>query len=239
MSNSNISWPDEKVLPEAEQAECKHIAWLLRLLNSYREDFEAALELVIDSNRKVEALRAAEEAARKAKDQQRDAELRKASKLRSAWHNIAIRDAVMSVYHFQFILNGILKSTHRCPTLIGKIDLEKLHTAQPLFKKHFPKTEGIRHAVAHAGETQHSLRRLEQARYDGTLQLGGITAKGIASGHIIYGWTMHMTHEKKLVSMEVSPAKNEQLKSVVEAVFEAFRSVQPQPAEGGEPLRGS
>ena len=46
-----------------------------------------------------------------------------------------------------------------------------------------------------------------------------------------------MTHNKKLVSMEVTPAKNEQLKSVVEKVFEAFRTVPPKPAEGGEQPR--
>ena len=206
MTNSEIPRPDENVLPEAEREDCKHIAWLLGLLNSYRERFEAAIALIIDSNKKIDAL---------------------PSKLRSEWHDIGMRDAVMSVYHFQYIFDGILKSTHGCPTLMKKIDLAKLHTAQPLFKKHFPKTEGIRHAVAHAGETQHSRKRLEEARYDGPLQIGGITLKGIAGGYVIHGWTMHMTHENKLVSMELSPTKNEELKSVVDAVFEAFRAVQP------------
>jgi hypothetical protein len=187
MSKSNIPRPNEKALPAAEQEECKHIAWLLVLLNGYGEHFEGAIALMIDATNKIEALRAEEHEAKRTKNQQRETDIRKASELNSAWHDIAIRDAVMSIYHFEFILDGILKSTHRCPTLMDKIDINKLHAAQPLFRKHFPKTESIRHAVAHAGQTQHSLKCLEKARYDGTLELGGFTIQGIAGGHIIHG----------------------------------------------------
>jgi hypothetical protein len=97
MSHPRIPQPDEKVLPEAEREECRHIAWLLVLLNSYREHFEAALVLRIDSEKKRETLRAAEHMARRSKDQQRETACRKQAELRSAWHDIAIRDAVMSV----------------------------------------------------------------------------------------------------------------------------------------------
>ena len=231
MKNQNIPRPDEKVLPEEEREECRHIAWLLGLLDSYREDFEAALELIDYTQKNIEALRSEEVAARKANNQTRLNETRQASDTHQNWQRIAMRDAVMSVYHFGFILDGILKSTHRCPTLMTKIDLSKLHTAQPLYKKHFPKPEPIRHAVAHVGETQHSLHRLDKARFDGTLEIGGATIQGIAGGYVIegwvkgtiYGWTMHMTHEKKLVSLEISPTTHDQLKSIAEVVFAAFR----------------
>jgi hypothetical protein len=119
------------------------------------------------------------------------------------------------------------QSTRRCPTL--PVNIEKLRTAKRLFNKYFPKAVFIRHAVAHAGETQYTLKQLEAHQYDGTLRLGGITLSGIAGGHIIHGRTVYMTHNKKLVSMEVTPAKNEQLKSVVEAVFEAFTPASQSP----------
>ena len=126
--------------------EARHINWLLRLLKSKEEDFKSCMHLTIVCYRKL----------------RRYGHLDWGYRLHQKWRDIAMQNAAHSIYHSGYILSGILKSVTICPTLKQRLDIQKLHTAQPTFKKYFPQSDRLRHAVAHSAEAVHTRADLAQ-----------------------------------------------------------------------------
>lgn len=194
-------------LPEAEQEEAKHLSWLLGLLDSYREAFHYALLLekysTIERNRSP---------------------YKPQGDVYSGWHGIALREAALALFHFNYILTGIGHSIKACPTLDAKIDKQKMRAIKSLFsRRYFPQHVVLRDAVGHAGEIQHTRARLDANRYNGTLNIGGATLRGIAGGTIIADNTIFLVSRKKLASLELSDKNHERLKEIVEALYSLLR----------------
>jgi hypothetical protein len=121
-----------------------------------------------------------------------------------------MKEAALALFHFRYIMIGIGHSVHACPTLNKKISKEKIREIKRIFHGYFPQHEDLRHAIGHAGEIQHTRANLEAARYDGTLNIGGASLRGIAGGTIVADNTIYLVNRKKLASLEVSEKSHEQ-----------------------------
>jgi hypothetical protein len=150
-------------------------------------------------------------------------------KMRDAWRDIAFRDAAHTIYHFGYVLDGLVKCTYRCPALMGSIDLAKLKAAQPLFEKCFPKAARTRNAIAHAGEFLQSPEKLAENKlfYAGKIDLGGIVIEGVTvspTGSMSTGFHYYATFKSDVVVVELSPAKYDQMIEICGIVYDAFRN---------------
>jgi hypothetical protein len=190
MNKKQIPQPNETALPEAERAACKHVAWLLVVIDSYRGRFTAALNLMMECNEASNGRPSAISATTRTSYVTSDFEL-DFPELARKWARIAMRDAALTIYHFGRVLDGIVKATRSCPTLLSTIDLDKLNSVQPLFENCFPKANRMRNAVAHAGDVHHSPVSLAKAQYAGSLKVAGVVLSGISGGEIIHGWSMY------------------------------------------------
>lgn len=228
----NLPKLDPKALPQEEQAECEHLIGNLKALNHFRGRYANALFLLGECN---EANRGRPTVIHPMvrKFASRDMTIGDAE-MRHEWRLIAFRDAAQTVYHFGIVLDGIVKGTHRCPTILQSVDESKLHEVQPMFEKHFPKSTRMRNAVSHSGEFLHSpeAKARNKLYYPGEIQLGGdLILGGIETsptGSITDTFRMFLTFKKDVVSIELSPTKHDQMSSIVDTAYDAFRAHLPE-----------
>ena len=225
---SNIPQPDPSKFPEVERADCIHLAGNLKALDHFRLRYGNAMILVCECNE-------AYEKRPSAITQIDRPDLRFVcadDEMREEWRKIAFRDAANTIYHFSFVLDGLIKCVYRCPTLMKSVDLAKLKTAQPIFERYFPKAARMRNAVAHSGEFLHSPAKLAKNElfYSGKIDLGGWVIGEVAmqpTGSITTGFRFYATYRGDAVLVELSPAKHDQMVEILSVVYSAFSAHAP------------
>lgn len=218
-----IPQPDPTKLPEAERSDCQHLAGNLKALDHFRVRFGNAMVLVCECNEAVQGRPSAIHQIQRPEIRMTCAD----NDMREAWRQIAFRDAANTIYHFSFVLDGLIKCTYRCPILMKSVDLAKLNTAQPLFESYFPKAARMRNAVAHSGQFLHSPATLAKNNlfYPGKIDLGGIAVSGVTMspiGSMTTGFRFYATFKGDAVVVELSPAKYDQMIDICEVVYQAF-----------------
>jgi hypothetical protein len=221
-----IPKPDIAALPENEREDGAHVVANLSALNVFRERYAAALFLLCECNEANEGRPSAISPI--ARPELSNAVAAVADfEMRSTWRQLAFRDAALSISHFSYILDGIVKGCYRCPTLLKSLDLTKLKTAQPLFEKAFPNAARMRNAIAHAGEILHSpaTQAENKINYPGTFAVGGLSLTGATcppTGTIMTGFKMFTTFKASVVTVELSPDKHNEMLQIIDAVYGAF-----------------
>lgn len=226
----NLPLLDPKALPQEEQAECEHLIGNLKALDHFRARYACAMFLLCECN---EASEGRASVLRPMVRKFTSGEIMIADdEMKREWRQIAFRDAAHTIFHFGIILDGIVKGAKRCPTLLRSVDVSLLRQAQPMFEKYFPKSSRMRNAVAHAGDVLHSPASMARNNlyYPGEIHVGGLILTGVISspvGYMTDSFRMYLTFKGDVISVELSSAKHQQMISIVDAVYAAFRNHQP------------
>ncbi len=176
---------DFKAIPEGERQATWVIINSVNDLVRYVEDFRAALRL-------SEFCKFLLSVNRTSIDYQK-------------WCFIAGRDGVMTLYHFKKVL--LYTQFKDCPTLIMRIDHERLKSARKTFNKEFHDVENMRHAVAHRGETWQTMGKHEKNSFSGSISLPGIKIKNSNNGIIQDTYVennFYYTFKGRILSYELS-----------------------------------
>lgn len=141
------------------------------------------------------------------------------------WINIAARDAIMQVYHFNRVWHSIRRDIKHCPTLYPLIDLTSIRRGRELFDKYFGEKRSVdaRDAIAHAGELTSSIEDYDKNAFSGDYSVPGIHIAGSKGVSLQLGGRVQtVTFENRIITAEVSNTTLEQLVEVREAIYDAF-----------------
>jgi len=146
-------WPPKlniEGLPSDEHKKAAHISSLLWDLMSFVETYRADLALFEFSRVNID---------------------------KNAWQLIAMRDAVMTVFHIDDLMTGVKATTKECSTLFSLVDTDYWKKSFALFQKTFPDLISIRNAVGHTGlkEVQtekHSIKGNETQQIYPNIEIG-------------------------------------------------------------------
>lgn len=137
-------------LPESEQDSADLIQFLLMSMDSYHQDFVAAVELYRHLASVIPPLSI------------------------SRWPSIPVRDGAMSLFHFWKSMAGIRKELPLCPTLSALVDTELLGEAGQHFGNAFPQVELLRRAVSHSAEELAGILRDTQNTDSGVVIISSV-----------------------------------------------------------------
>lgn len=206
-------------IPEHEQDATWAYLSLLHLLQSYSNDFSAALKLYDFSSKNRDALIGI--VTKPENTDKFEAAFREFKHFQS-WCNIAQRDAAMTIYHFGESLDATIKGLAKCPTLDALVDRSLLNRAQPLFKKNFRKSTDARDSVAHSSEPlaqkgRHSISGSCDGDATHICDAEDLTIMNVATDNGLL-----MTWKGKLIHLKLTSEKLDQLCEVRDLVFAAF-----------------
>ena len=181
---NHVPWIGYDIPPDERKA-VRAIESLLHQLESYEEDFRAALELydLCESDPNNTPFR---------------------------WPFIATRDAAMTIYHFKMTMQETRESFQYAPSLRDRVDHVAMRLANNLFDSYFPRAERLRHAIAHAAETNADAIR------DGT---------GVVILHSRQGRRYITDYEGERLSYELSQDNLDRLHDIKMRVFACFNQV--------------
>jgi hypothetical protein len=115
--------------PAAERDANDHLELLLSKLDTYAQDFQAAIALFELAERELATLRAQLERTR-------TPQLNYTALMRMRWQFIAARDGAMTIFHFGKTMEAIRSSALReCPTVRSLVQKQPLRNADNLFRK--------------------------------------------------------------------------------------------------------
>ena len=131
----------------------------------------------------------------------------------------------MSIYHFQWSLQGMFNSLSKCPHLTARLDEAALRAAKKDFDNWFPNVTQLRNSVGHAGEkTRHEQEHLEHG-FTGICDIPGLRI-GPVRDYVI---TDHLcgrlycnTWKKKIECYKISQENLEKIALTRDAVFDVF-----------------
>ena len=150
------------------------------------------------------------------------------------WQLCAARDAVMSVYHFGRILEGIDKSLGACLSLRGKIDIGAKKAAKKQFKRRFPSFISLRHALAHSAERSKTAKDFRRHGLNSrrVVQINpAVTIRLSADGDVvlfddnIWGTTFSSHWDGQVVQCEINDQSGAWLDEAIDAYWAAFDAI--------------
>jgi len=138
-----------------------HVQLLLRALRVPVTDFAGALSLIdhIEDLTDEIPMRGNDEAQYRQKVEKRKWMMR--------WEIMPLRDASITLYHFETITDAIVKGTRTCPWLLQRVEDQKLRKVQPLFTKYFPHASMMRNAVGHLSDWIRTPQSIKQHAFFG------------------------------------------------------------------------
>jgi hypothetical protein len=217
---------DMLALPGDEHDGAYAVQYALSSLQSYADEFNAAVELFNSAQQQHMAEFAASRRASRLSAERENH--RKRSRIFRSWRFIAARSCCLDIYHFGAAMDGITTSlTFHTPTLKSLVDMQKCREAKKLFKKSFPHAEAMRHIVAHAAELTETKDMIKVNSSTGASfdKLVGKDSKSkIMIGASIINNTLVGSHKGQDRSCEISKDSHEKLIAVLTVFFSAFES---------------
>ena len=196
------------MVPEAERGAAWHIEMLLSNMDSYVENFHAAISLFVIA-KTPEALERTDRYTV------------------AAWRRLAARDGAMTIYHFAKCFEAIKAACHAHPTITGLVDRELVRAATRLFNEKFSSCEEMRDSVAHVADKARPPESLDSHSLKGEHRIPGGLKTGPESSTFISGCfngdTFMMTHEGYLLFYDVTEETLRSLEAVRDQMFQAFQ----------------
>jgi hypothetical protein len=215
------------VLPETERKAADQLFHLLIRLGSYTERYQSALHLFLSTSKMLSQWRAQSTLA-PTEEARFDALRQLTNNPAREWSNIALRDSIMTVYHYGCILKAI--TFKGCPTLQSMVDAGAIKATKRLFQQaRFPNWENARHALSHESELSATPEATERNSVDGYVA-GGFhlpNAKVMLSGvrqEDKLTTTLSDLHRgpTKLIQMECSEVGLGHLVATTNSIYLAF-----------------
>jgi len=210
--------------PEAEQESIAHVLHLEIQLGNHIEQFEAALGLYDHCSAQEDAQHARLSLVTDGRE--RIAFIRGLMSSPSKyWPHIALRDSIMTVYHFASTLEGIRKSFKDAPMFRAAVDHEKMRQAGKAFSAGVPQAREARHAVSHSAELTATRAATVQNAASGTFTAGPVVSQGAQNVMLVNvrsGRTLTFTWDNQILTAELSQGTLTTLVTVRELVCEAL-----------------
>jgi hypothetical protein len=194
-------------VPESQDHAHQLVGHALDNLNHYLQDFASALELF---DHAYELMKTAE---------QEDWDVFR------HWQFVAARDGALSIYHFQWSLQGMFNSLAQCPYLASRLDEVALRQAKKQFDKWFANAVAMRNSVGHAGDkTKHAQEHLQHA-FTGICDIPGLRL-GLVTNYTI---TDHLcgrmycnTWNKKIECYRIDHDNLQKMTLTRDTIFDIF-----------------
>lgn len=131
------------------------------------------------------------------------------------WREMAGRDAVMTVFHYENTLEAIRSGLRNTPTLANDADNQSLREAARRFRRDFPNADLARHAVGHRGEFATTFDEAKKHAVSGEGRHKFIMPH-------VEGNEFVATAKKQEVRLRIDNANRENLAEITAQVFSAF-----------------
>ena len=128
----------------------------------------------------------------------------------SRWRFVAANECVFALHHLKKRIEkirGVL--VKRCPSLSGSFETACLRQSAKLLEEYFPEIDGLRDAMAHAGEFD---AHPEQHAPDGLYALKGFRG----------GDTFSAPFKKKLHHLDITDQSLHRISEIVSVMFRGF-----------------
>jgi hypothetical protein len=209
---------DVAALPVAEQESADLINEQLASLQSYVEDFTAALDLfdftdaMLDRHTK---LRREGGAA--------DGELERLQRA-GRWRYVAGRDGAMTVYHFATVFAAIQTTTAASPSISA--DRSFFKRANKLLDRAFPSLIRLRDSIAHAGWRVKTTARYSNSSVSGGFSKDGLEVRAdkVSFSNSFVNRNFTNTWQGKAYSYELSKESLAQLVAARNEIWSAFET---------------
>lgn len=93
------------------------------------------------------------------------------------WSEMAGRDAVMTVYHFEQTIASVRSAQNGIPAVKSNVEHEALRAAAKRFRQDFPHSEKARHAVGHRAELTASIKSIQAHAEAGAFVFGRLRSR--------------------------------------------------------------
>lgn len=147
------------------------------------------------------------------------------------WAHMAGRQGAMAIYHFGVACDGIREALTECDTVRNAMDYNAFKQARRAFRKAFPDSENVRHAVAHVADKIKTPAKVREHGFTGSHNIGtGLVISDSTLNtftDIIVGRTITNSWSGKLYSYELSTQTRDTLEQIKHAVWLAFRPPAP------------
>lgn len=197
--------------------------WLLQVNLTHLEFYTATFEQAVRLADHAENLRADFQSMRSSQKGSAVTDIasqQSQSNLFTSWIAIAVRDAAMTVDHFEHLRRRINEGAKKIPTIAALVDQAQLKKAGDLFRQSFPDFEAIRDAVAHQSERSSSEQEIEKHSFSGAFKRPGIDLGGTKGTYTLQsGRTLRMSWKGRMVEFSADEATLDRLISVQQAVF--------------------
>lgn len=214
-----------RTLPKEEWDGARRLEARLIDLHHYCDTFHAALAL-FDHAAALHAPVSSTRALIKQGRLKAAQDAREQAALYRKWLMIAARDGAMTIYNFDRAIESIPSVLHRCPTLEKLVTHDELRAAKDRFIHHFGSAAAIRLFVAHQAEVFGSDQEIKKHSYSGPVNAAGINlpmAQGLMIGGVLQDRVYSVTTKGEIHQYEISQATLDQLVSVKQAVYGAFK----------------
>jgi hypothetical protein len=142
------------------------------------------------------------------------------------WREIAGRDGGLSIYHFSSSLKAVTTWVNKDPNLLSQVDSKKLREAGRLFKRTFPDSKSLRHAIAHSADRLSTEQEVKSHTHSAVFRLSTDPTQTIQAQFILGegfgGRVFHSMWEGSFVSYELSERTLEALTTVESSVITSF-----------------
>lgn len=155
------------------------------------------------------------------------------------WMTMAGRDGAMTLFHVIKTMEATRKLLPTCPSLHALIDHDALRSAVRLFRQHFPRTEAMRHSVAHTAEMTRNPDDRKLNAFSGDYSNAGFVidgGSGIILKNVQNGRTVTTTYEGQILTYDLSAPSLENLRQSVQEFYRGFRNAaMPEPWQSAAP----
>lgn len=127
------------------------------------------------------------------------------------WSEMAGRDAVMTVYHFEKTISAIRSALNAIPSVKSDVEHENLRAAARRFRQEFPDSEKARHAVGHRAELTASIKSIKAHSEAGAFVFGRLRSRA-------YTVSFDGIHRE----LAIDNSNRQKLAEIAHGVFSAF-----------------
>lgn len=127
------------------------------------------------------------------------------------WCEMAARDAVLTVYHFEKTIAAIRSVMRDVPVLISQVEHSWLRAAAKRTRLEFPHAEKARHAVGHRAELTDSVKSIKAHSEAGTFVFGRLASR-------VYTVSFEGVHRE----LAIDEGNRQKLAQIAHDVYSAF-----------------